>query len=130
MTTINTRTRGPQWGLIVLIGLVLAAIGLVALVATDQRTATETDQALESTPAGTATAVPDQATVDLLVPGITPTYIEGLTQANGAAQAAIADRWEAYVEAYENGTISEYYLPAEPNPADRRYIEGQPQAAP
>jgi len=45
---------------------------------------------------------------------------------NAAAGVGTDARWEAFSEAYETGSISTFYLSAEPNPADRKFLEGQP----
>jgi hypothetical protein len=43
---------------------------------------------------------------------------------------AIDARWAAFAEAYENGTISTYYVSGEPNPADLKFLVGHPEPAP
>jgi hypothetical protein len=51
--------------------------------------------------------------------------------ANANAEAGTTARWGALHGAYHNETLSGYTArSAEPNPADRKFLEGQPAAAP
>jgi hypothetical protein len=54
--------------------------------------------------------------------------------ANANAEAGMNARWGSLHAAYHNGTLSGYTslrnVSAEPNPADRKFLEGQPDAAP
>jgi hypothetical protein len=50
---------------------------------------------------------------------------------NVNAEAGTNARWGALHEAYHDGTLSSYTVrTAEPDPADRKYLDGQPEAAP
>jgi hypothetical protein len=52
-------------------------------------------------------------------------------RANANAEAGTNARWGALHGAYHNETLSGYTArSAEPNPADRKFLEGQPAAAP